>query len=213
MSGVILAVAQTKGGSGKTTLAAHLAVALARSRPVALLDIDPQGSLGQWYEQREERLGEARTNLAFRTASGWGAKREARNLARDHEVVVVDTPPKSDLEARHAIETALLVAIPIQPTPVDLWATRATLELLGSTGPSPLLVLNRVPPRSRALAEMRAAIDELGAAVAAATLGNRVEFASSMGLGATVGETQPGGRAAAEVAALIAEIEGRLPPG
>jgi chromosome partitioning protein len=212
MAGVIVAVAQTKGGSGKTTLAAHLAVALAGRRPVALLDIDPQGSLGQWYECREERLGEAGTGLTFRTASGWGAKREARALCRDHAVVVVDTPPKSDLEARHAIESALLVAIPIQPTPVDLWATRATLDLVGR-GPTPLLVLNRVPARSRASAEMQAAIADLGAAVAGTSLGNRVDFASSMGIGGTVTETAAGGKAAAEIAALLAEIEGRLPAG
>ncbi len=73
MSGRILTVAQQKGGSGKTTLAAHLAVALAKKsgEPVAILDVDPQGSLGTWFEAREDNFGEDNTGLEFRTASGW----------------------------------------------------------------------------------------------------------------------------------------------
>jgi chromosome partitioning protein len=207
MAGRIVAVAQQKGGSGKTTVAAHLAVALAaRGLSVAVLDVDPQGSLGEWYELRERRLGEPETGLVFRTASGWGAKREARALARDHDVVVVDTPPKSDLEARHAIESADLVAVPVQPTAVDLWATRPTLEMVERGGPPAVLVINRVPPRGAASTEVIAALSELGAPAAATRLGNRVAFSTSMGEGATASETARGTRAAEEAEALAAEI-------
>ena len=96
MSGKIITVAQQKGGSGKTTIAAHLAVALSRlnGRSVALLDVDPQGSLGEWFEARERRLGADAAGFGFRTASGWGARREALAMQRDHDFVVVDTPPK-----------------------------------------------------------------------------------------------------------------------
>lgn len=131
MAGRIITLAQQKGGSGKTTIAAHLAVAFVRQGgSVALLDVDPQGSLGEWFEARERGLGEEATGMTFRTASGWGARREARSLARDFDFVIVDTPPKSDSEARPAIEAADLVAVPIQPTPVDLWATQPTLALI-----------------------------------------------------------------------------------
>lgn len=207
MSGRIVTVAQQKGGSGKTTLAAHLAVALAKSGArVALLDCDPQGSLGEWYEAREAALGEGSTGLAFRTASGWGARREAKSLARDFELVVIDTPPKSDVESRPAIEAASLVAVPVQPTPIDLWATRPTLEMIAKEGTPSLLVINRAPARAALTAEIVHAIEALGHPAAATRLGNRVAFAASMGGGLTVLETEPRSKGASEIAALSDEI-------
>ncbi len=207
MAGLIITVAQQKGGSGKTTVAAHLAVAFARSgKSVGLLDVDPQGSLGEWFERREAALGEDGVGLAFRTASGWGARREAKQLARDHDVIVVDTPPKSDLEIRPAIEMADLVIVPVQPTPVDLWATTPTLEMAAKERTGSLIVINRALSRALLTAEMIAATGELGHAVAAAHLGNRVAYPQSMGEGRTAPELAPGGPAAAEVAALAREV-------
>jgi chromosome partitioning protein len=211
MAGRIITIAQQKGGTGKTTVSAHLAVAWSR-RPgvsVALLDVDPQGSLGEWYEARENALGEKATGLEFRTASGWGARREAQRLARDHDFVVLDTPPHADLDARPEIDSADLVVIPVQPTPVDLWATRTTLEMLAgaSTG---VIVLNRVPPRGRLAGEMVAAMAEFGGDIAKASLGNRVAFAESLGRGLTVLETGGASRAREEIEALASELAGRL---
>jgi chromosome partitioning protein len=211
IAGKIITVAQQKGGSGKTTVAAHLAVAFARlGQSVALLDVDPQGSLGQWYEARERRVGENQTGISFRTASGWGARREAGWLARDHDMVVVDTPPKSDLEARPAIEAADLVVVPIQPTPVDLWASAATLGMAAAERSPSFMILNRVPPRALLTAEVMDGILALGAGLAEARLGNRVAFAASMGEGGTVLETAPGSKGAEEVDALVREVLGKV---
>jgi chromosome partitioning protein len=207
MAGTVITLAQQKGGSGKTTIAAHLAVSFSRrGQSVAILDIDPQGSLGEWFERREARLGDGETGLAFRTASGWGARREARSLARDYDVVVIDTPPKSDIELRSAFEVADLVAVPLQPSPVDIWASDPTLQTIAKERARSLLVVNRALRRALLTAEMIAAIGALGHAVAESQLGNRIAFAASMGEGRTVLETAPGSLAAGEVEALAQEV-------
>ena len=212
MAGKIIAVAQQKGGAGKTTLAAHLAIAFASSgkNKVALIDVDPQGSIGNWLEAREGRLGENETGLEFRTASAWGARREAERLARNHDYVIVDTPPNAEQEARPAIAAASLVVIPVQPTPVDLWATESTLEMAAAEDVPAVLVLNRVPPRANLTGEIADAADKLYGDVAKTRLGNRVAFAASVGKGLTVGEIEPRSTAAAEIDALFKELNRRF---
>jgi len=211
MPGRVISITQQKGGTGKTTIAAHLAVMMAaRGNPIAVLDVDPQGSLGEWFEARERTLGEEKAGITFRTASGWGAKREAKSLAQDHAIVIIDTPPKSDLEARHAIGAADLVVVPLQPSPIDLWATAATLEMVAKEGKRPLLILNRVPPRATLTKEMLRVIEGLGPAAARTQLGNRIAFAECMGRGSTINETDPDNKGAAEIIALAKEIVRRL---
>jgi len=207
MAGLIVTIAQQKGGAGKTTLAAHLAIAYVNGgNSVAILDVDPQGSLGEWFERRERRLGEGNTGLDFRTASGWGARREAQSLARDHDVVIVDTPPKSDIELKPAIEVASLAVVPVQPTPVDLWATEPTLAMIAREGSRSLLVLNRVISRALITAEIAEAVAKLGHPMAQSSFGSRVGYAASIGEGSTVLETAPSSPAAEEVRAVAREV-------
>ncbi len=208
MAGKIITIAQQKGGAGKTTLSAHLAVGMshALNGPVAILDVDPQGSLGEWFELRESWLGEDKTGLSFRTASGWGARREARSLARQCACVIVDTPPHAERDAKPAIEAADLVVIPVQPTPVDIWATSSTLDLARAQKTPALVVLNRVPPRARLTGEMEELLIGYEANIAAHRLGNRVAFAEAVGQGATVIEKNSTSRAAEEITGLVDEI-------
>jgi chromosome partitioning protein len=211
MSGKVITIAQQKGGSGKTTLAANLALALAaRNRSIAVLDTDPQGSLGRWFMARVERLGDAPPGLDFRTASAWGARYEARQLVRDHDVVIIDTPPKMGLDGRPAIEVSDLVVVPISPSPVDLWATEPTIELAKADGKPVLIVLNRAAARTRLTGEIREVVGKLGCDVASTMIGNRVIFAESAGTGHAALEARPSGPAAAEIAAVADEVLQRL---
>lgn len=207
MAAKIITVAQQKGGAGKTTLTAHLAVAYTAARKkVAVVDIDPQQSLTMWFRLREERFGDAGAGLLVSQINGWRVRNEVERLAREHEVVLIDSPPHAETEAKIAVRSAGLVVIPVQPSPMDVWATRPTLELASAEETPVLLVLNRVPPRARLNDEMLAEVKGFGAQIAKAQIGNRVVFASALSEGRAVGEVQPSGKAAKEIAGLAKEI-------
>jgi len=199
----VITIAQQKGGAGKTTVAAHIAVALAqKGNRVAVIDIDPQGSLGHWHSIREEKLGEGYTGLIFNSLSGWRVGSEISRLRKQCEYIIIDSPPHTETEARAAIRGADLVIIPVQPSPTDLWATKATLDLAKAEKIPVKVVLNRVPANSRLAQTIGAQLSELSKT----TLGNRVLFAASLMEGRTATEVDPSSTAAQEVKALVKEI-------
>ncbi len=208
----VFTIAQQKGGAGKTTLACHLAVALASgagkaaAAKVAVVDIDPQQSLSAWHALRERELGRGRTGLAFSAVAGWRTQGEVDRLKRACDYVVIDSPPHAETEARIAVRAADLVILPVQPSPMDLWAIRPTLDLAAQEKRPVLLVFNRMPPRGNLAEAMLAEARKLGVPVARATIGNRVGFAESLNAGRAVGEASPKGRAAREIAALAREV-------
>ncbi|MDD8024086.1 MAG: ParA family protein [Paracoccaceae bacterium] len=205
MSGLVITVAQQKGGAGKTTLAVNLAVAFLRQgRSVALLDTDPQGSLGRWFMTRRERLGEA--GLEFSTSSAWGVSYECEKLKKLVDVVIIDTPPKVDSDLRPALREADVILVPVAASHVDLWATEGVLDLARREGKRPKVVLNRTKSGTRLGEQVAAAAAELEADLLAATLAHRVTYAETLGLGLGVLETLRKGPAHAEVNALLAEV-------
>lgn len=211
MAGAIVAIAQQKGGAGKTTLAVQLGVAwLCAGRRVAMLDIDPQGSLSAWFEVRRRRCAEADDGLLVQGLSGWRLGNELRRLRREFDLIVVDSPPHAESDARAAIREADLALVPCQPHALDVWASAPTLELARSAGTDALLALNRVPPRGRAAEQMRAEIVAQRWPLAGALLGNRQAYAASIGEGRGVAETAPGSAAGREIAALADEVLARL---
>lgn len=211
MSNRIITIAQQKGGSGKTTLAANLAVDfLRRGMRVAVLDTDPQGSLGHWFMTRAERLDVP--GLDFSTASAWGVGYETGKLAASHDVVIVDTPPKADSDLRPALRAADHVLVPVATSHVDLWATESVLDLARRADCPVSVVMNRTRPGTRLNAEIAQAAGALSAGVLQATLGNRVAFAEALGQGSGVQEMARSSPAAAEVAALGDEVLTALIP-
>lgn len=206
--GQVITIAQQKGGSGKTTLAANLAVAaVAAGRKVALLDTDPQGSLGRWFMARRDRLGAA--GMEFSTASAWGVSYECEKLKRGHDLVIIDTPPKVDADLRPALREAGLVLIPVASSHLDLWAVDGVLDLIAREKRPALVVLNRVKAGTRLADEVAQAAGAL-AEVAQAQLAQRVAYAESLGQGLAAVDLR--GPAKAEVQALLAEVMARLQP-
>lgn len=203
----VLTVAQQKGGAGKTTLVAQLAVALAAGgRRVGVLDIDPQGSLAAWFAVRSQRLGGEAGGLILSAVAGWRVGTELDRLRRKVDLVLIDTPPHAETEARAAIRGADLVLIPLQPSPMDLWATAPTLEAARSERREARLVANRMPARGTLRDRVLADMAEKNLPLAGAMLGSRVAFAHSMMEGLGVLESAPRDRAAEEVCALADEV-------
>jgi chromosome partitioning protein len=206
----VVTVAQQKGGAGKTTLVIQLATALAGAgRRVALVDIDPQGSLTAWMRLREHRQRDV-PELRFSMVAGWRLGVELDRLRREADVIVVDTPPHTEIDAKAAIRSADLVLVPCQPSSLDIWASQGTIELAAKERRRAALVLNRVPPRGRSIEEARHALAELGAPALTAQIGNRQAFVTSVAQGLGVIESEPKSASAEEVRALAEDVAGRL---
>ena len=203
----IVTVAQQKGGAGKTTLAAHLAIAWTLAgKSVAAIDIDPQQSLTAWHQARSQRFSDAQASISVSQVRGWRVRGEVERLADLTDIVVIDSPPHAETEAKIAVRTADLVVIPVQPSPMDVWACRETLTIAKQEKVPALLVLNRVPARAKLTEAMAFELTNLGAMIAETTIGNRVGFAAALAAGMSVSESQPSGRASEEITALALEI-------
>jgi chromosome partitioning protein len=199
---VVITVAQQKGGTGKTTLAANLGAALAATRRVALLDIDPQHSLTRWNALRPASA----MKLTFSDVSGWRVTSELDRLRAAHDVVVIDSPPQIDTDARLAIRGANLVLVPVQPSPPDIWAAEGTLKLAAAEKRRAAMVLNRVPAAGKLREIMAAQIKASGNPLLAVTIGNRTGFATAFAEGLGITEAAPRSIAANELRALLTEL-------
>ena len=209
MRPMVITVAQQKGGAGKTMLAANLAAALAATRRVAVIDIDPQRSLTRWHGLRAARNGPPAIALA--EIAGWRLAGELDRLRRGCDIIIIDSPPQIDTDARQAVRHADLVLVPMQPSPPDLWAAAGTFGLAAAEKRRVAVVLNRAPAASKLRSAVEAELAGSGHIVLATALGNRIGFASAFAHGLGVTETAPKSRAAEELRGLLADIEGLMP--
>ena len=207
----VITIAQQKGGTGKTTLAVHLAMAFIKYHDlkVAIIDTDPQGSLGKWFMIRSENKV-SNENLTFKTASLWGAQYESKTLKNDHDIVIIDTPPKIEADARPSIEAADLVLIPMAASHVDFWATGAIAEIAKQAKKKILVQINRSNQRSKLINKTKDFIKSLNLSSTKIIIGNRQIYTSSMGEGKTAVEKQKKGNAIEEIKNLSEQILSEL---
>ena len=200
----IITIGQQKGGAGKTTVAAHLAVSLSQTgRKVALIDIDPQGSLTKWHQLRETKFGKDYTGLSFLAISGWRLDNSLNQFGKDYDYIIIDAPPHTETETKLAIRASNLIIVPMQPSPTDLWATNSTIQFANSENIKTMILLNRFNPLSKIAKDVVSKIDS---SKFNSYLGNRVAFSSCFLNGITVTESQPKSIASQEIHQIIEEL-------
>ncbi len=202
----VIVFASQKGGSGKTTLSGHIAVAAEQDGfgPVALVDTDPQGSLAKWWNVRETPepafIQSVFSNL-FHDLD------HARN--EGFRLVVVDTPPAVTRAISEVVSFADLVVVPTRPSPHDLRAVGPTVDIVESKKKQMMFVVNGATARARITSEAAVALSQHGT-VAPTMVHHRVDFAASMIDGRTVLESNPNGRSSKEIRDLWSYMKERL---
>lgn len=204
---MIVSILNQKGGVGKTTLAVHLATALARrGLRVLLVDADPQGSALDWSASRIDDplfpvIGLPKPSL----------HREVPILATDYGAVVIDGPPRVYEVARSAILASDVVLIPVQPSPYDVWAAKEIVDLVAEAATfnetlKSVFVINRKIVNTAIGRDVTEALAEYRLPILAAQVCQRVSFAESAAQGQTVLETDPQSLASQEIEALVTEV-------
>lgn len=209
MPGKVIAVVQQKGGSGKTTLAGHIAVQaeLSGFGPVALVDTDPQGSLSDWWNARAE------PTPAFVDTT---VPRLGEDISRMRDMgirlVVVDTPPAITSTIAEVMQHADLIVIPARPSPHDLRAAGQTVELVERMGKPLVFVINGAAPRAKITSEAAIALSQHGT-LCPSIVHQRSDFAASMIDGRTVMEMPGRSRSAFEIEMVWEYLHNRLTGG
>ena len=198
-----IVITSQKGGSGKTTLAAHLAVEAERAgdAPAWLIDTDEQGTLSQWHERREAETPR-RAEMPFaRLATGLA------NMAKGGAAYCfIDTAPTISTQSASVIDLADLVLIPVRPSPADLWAVAETVTLVKNARKPFLFVLTQAKTQATITAQTVAALSEHGR-VAQAFIADRVPYAGAMTGGRTAPELAPKSAAAEEITNLWRDVK------
>lgn len=187
-----------KGGSGKTTLAVHTAVAAAEAgETVVIIDTDPQKSATVWSNARAQET----PVVATAAVTDLGRVIEAAN--QEHmTLAIVDTAPHAAPAATHIVRAVDLVVIPVRPTAFDVAAVGSAVDIVKAAGVRAVFVLSACPFRSPEIAETRTVLAEYGLPVAPTEIIDRRAFARAVATGRSVTEFESDGKAAIEIRAF-----------
>jgi chromosome partitioning protein len=198
----IVATSQ-KGGSGKTTLCAHLAVEAEHQGdgPIWLIDTDKQGTLSQWHERRTAETPQ-RADLPFAQLTAGLSLLEKRGAA----FCFVDTAPAISDQTAAIIDLADLLLVPVRPSPADLWAVSQTVELIRHAGKPFLFVITQAKPQANITAQAVAALSHHGR-VAQSFIADRVSYAAAMTDGHSATELSQRSPCVQEITGLWADVK------
>ena len=202
----VIAVLNQKGGSGKTTIATHLARAFQLAgNTVILIDSDPQGSARDWAAAHDDQpvsvVGIDRPTI----------ERDLKSLAKT-DFVVIDGAPQAAELAASAIKAANMVLIPCTPSPYDVWACSDLVDLVRqridiTDGKlKAAFVISRAIANTKLGAEVGEALEGYGLPVLTSRIYQRVSYPGTAATGRTVFDTEPNGDAAKEFLSLRDEI-------
>jgi chromosome partitioning protein len=197
-----IVIESQKGGSGKTMLAAHLAVEAERSNESAwVIDTDRQATLSLWHERRKNDTPQRLDAPLERIPNGL-----TKIASQGAAYCFIDTAPTISEQNTGLLHLADLVLIPVRPSPSDLWAVAETVAQVKEAEKPFIFVLTQAKPQASITAQAIAALSKHGR-VAEAFISDRVAYAAAMTGGNTAPELSAKGPAAREVEALWDEIK------
>ena len=182
--GKVISFSNQKGGSGKTTLSANLAVLWSNSGyKVAVIDADSQHSLTYWLEARKKYYGEDDIGITSYNLDVRNLKEEIKQIKRKYNFIIIDSPPSITFDTIQIIKASDRVFVPVQPSPLDLMATVPFLNLVKQEKKNPVIFLNRVMPRVRLTDAMILRLRYAGAKIARSRISSKVLFAETFSVG------------------------------
>lgn len=202
-----IAFLSQKGGSGKTTLAVHCAVAaMEAGERVLVVDTDPQQSATTWGVTRAVETPVIATASAAVLVRVFAAARQ-----EDMGLAIVDTAPHAAPDATRIARAVDLVVIPCRPTAFDIAAAGRAVDIVRAAGTRAVFVLSACPFRSPEITEARTVLATFGLPVSPVEIIDRRAFARAVASGRAVTEFEGCGKAAGEIRALWAWLRGMLP--